>query len=125
MYKCQFHLFVQPQQLLASFRRQKARRNLVWECGCVRQTEGTEEAWLCCGDRQQGRIAIVRATDGHFSLEVPSNDVGADLQSGINDVRLFSHQVSSRVICIGYVSSDVVILGTLDFNIHAFHCSSK
>ena len=49
----------------------------------MRQTEDAEEAWLCCGDRQQGRIAIVTATDGHFSMEVPSSDVGADLQNVI------------------------------------------
>ena len=61
-----------------SFREtQKARRHLVWECGCVRQTgDGKpEEVWLCCGDRHQGRIAIISNTNGMWQTTVPSYDV--------------------------------------------------
>ena len=74
------HVCTQPLRsrvLASSFREaQKARRHLVWECGCVRvRGEEREEVWLCCGDRQQGRIAIISATEGQFHMKVPSNDV--------------------------------------------------
>jgi hypothetical protein len=94
-----------------SFREtQKARRHLVWECGCVRQTgdeEPDEEVWLCCGDRHQGRIAIISNINGRWQTTVPS------------------YNVSSRVISACYVRSDLVVLGTLDFNVYVFHCKSE
>lgn len=60
-----------------SFREtQKARRHLLWECGCVRvRGEGREEVWLCFGDRQQGRIAIISATGDQLHMKVLENDV--------------------------------------------------
>lgn len=52
----------------------------MWECGCVRvRGIGQEEVWLCCGDRQQGRIAIISLIDGQFHMDVPGNDVNHTL----------------------------------------------
>jgi outer membrane protein assembly factor BamB len=66
-----------------------------------------EEVWLCCGDRHQGRMAIISTADGKWNISVPKNEI------------------NSRVISVGYISSDLVVLGTLDFNLHAFHCASQ
>lgn len=41
-----------------------------WECGCTRLVQGTEEAWLACGERKQGRIGILSVAQGH-SMDVP------------------------------------------------------
>lgn len=41
--------------------------------------EGREEVWLCCGDRQQGRIAVVSAIGGQWQMEVLTNDVSVCL----------------------------------------------
>lgn len=41
----------------------------------MRVRDGQEEVWLCCGDRQQGRIAIISFTEGEFHVVVPRNDV--------------------------------------------------
>lgn len=37
--------------------------------------EGREEVWLCFGDRQQGRIAIISATGDQLHMKVLENDV--------------------------------------------------
>lgn len=91
--------------LASSFasREQQPQRHLVWECGCVR---GTTEAWLACGERQQGRIGIV-SVDGGLNMEIPNTDVG------------------SRVICIRVLPCDLVLLGTLDFSLHAIDCKTR
>ena len=34
-----------------------------------------EEVWVCCGDRHQGRIAIISTTDGDWQMKVPKYDV--------------------------------------------------
>ena len=45
--------------------------------------EGVEEIWLCCGDRQQGRIAIISATDGEWNIRIPRNDVSCTVTSEV------------------------------------------
>ena len=88
--------------------------------------EGREEVWLCCGDRQQGRIAVISAIGGQWHMEVPKNDVSVRLQHSSNcHCVCVVLQVGSRVISVSHVCSDLVVLGTLDFNLHAFHCTSK
>ena len=48
----------------------------MWECGCVRMKEGKEhEVWLCCGDRHQGRIAVISNSNNEWNMRVPNNDV--------------------------------------------------
>ena len=40
----------------------------------VGRGEGADEVWLCCGDRQQGRIGIIHVDD-ETKMEIPITDV--------------------------------------------------
>ena len=44
-----------------------AKRNLPWDCGCVRD----EEAWLCCNEKGQGRLGIVSLADSDNAAAYP------------------------------------------------------
>ncbi len=106
--------------------REQQRRHLMWECGCLRTSE---EVWLACGERQHGKIGIITA-DESFSIEIPKDEVILAVDHVMSHDLILSHiccvQVASRVMCIHHVKScDIMLLGTLDFVLHAIDCTTR
>ena len=44
--------------------------------------EGEGEVWLCCGERQQGRLGIVTVA-GSLNMEIPETDVRPSANSNL------------------------------------------
>ncbi len=75
-------------------------QRLVWECGCV--CTRLEEVWLWGGDDKLGIVS----TQGKLNISPV--------------------QTISRVICAHCLPAlNLVLVGTLDFNLAAIDCSTK
>lgn len=101
-------------------------RHLLWECGCLRDTN---EVWLWCDEKGEGRVGRIHLNErGVPQLELTSCKV---LPYSICSTLVCecihpAKQVHSRVITLYHEpASDLMLLGTLDFVLQAIDCKLK
>lgn len=97
-------------------------QRLVWECGCVCQ-QG-QQLWLVGGE---GKLGIISTqAPGKITLTVSPSQVCHCVWTSCYVHVALHLQIISRVICAHYLPVlDLILVGTLNFNLAAIECASK